>query len=71
VPVCYKHINNNAIFFRAGDSEESKNPMVELFYGQYRAEGVNEGIFNFVFDLFPMFELFFLKFTVIKNVYHL
>ena len=45
--------------------------MVELFYGQYRAEGVNEGIFNFVFDLFPMFELFFLKFTVIKNVYHL
>ncbi|XP_052060028.1 ubiquitin carboxyl-terminal hydrolase 25-like isoform X2 [Mytilus californianus] len=27
----------------AGESDETKNPMVELFYGQYRAEGVNEG----------------------------
>jgi hypothetical protein len=44
--------------------------MVELFYGQYRAEGVNEGIFNFVFDMLPMFEYFFLN-SLIKNVYHL
>ena len=55
--VCYININNNTIFFRAGDTEDtnSKNPMVELFYGQYRAEGVNEGIVYFVFDLYPSF----------------
>ncbi|KAJ8316492.1 hypothetical protein KUTeg_006506 [Tegillarca granosa] len=28
---------------RVPDCSKSKNPMVELFYGQYRAEGINEG----------------------------
>ena len=26
-----------------GETTPCRNPMVELFYGQYRAEGINEG----------------------------
>ena len=34
------------LYFRAGEGGGQKcsdNPMVDLFYGQYRADGINEG----------------------------